>query len=146
MLAVGVGHNEHSSSHMWRTQAARAETRPLCIEPESGQGSENGVNSPLKQSCDVLHNDPTGSKCANESLKLIPETRSSAGQSCARSSKADVLTGESADDDIDTRKLWSHGSDIVVAPHIGPVLGEHRPAKRINLHLPRNLKPRALEA
>jgi hypothetical protein len=36
-------------------------------------------------------------------------------------------------------------SDIVVAPHIGPVLREHRPAERVNLDLPLDRKPSPLE-
>jgi hypothetical protein len=36
-------------------------------------------------------------------------------------------------------------SDILVTPHIGPVLRQHFPAKRVNFHLPANLKTRSLK-
>jgi hypothetical protein len=36
-------------------------------------------------------------------------------------------------------------SDILVAPHVGPVLREHRPAERVNFNLPLDLKSGALE-
>jgi hypothetical protein len=37
-------------------------------------------------------------------------------------------------------------SDIVVAPHIGPVLREHRPTEWIDFNLPLDLKTCALKA
>jgi len=37
-------------------------------------------------------------------------------------------------------------SDIVVAPHVGPVLREHGPTERIDLHLPANVEPGPREA
>jgi len=57
------------------------------------------------------------------------------------------LAGESATEDINTLKVvGSHGSDIVVSLHIGPVLGQDLLAERINLNLPANLHPRSFKA
>jgi hypothetical protein len=45
---------------------------PLRVIPERGQVSENSLNSPSKQSCDVLHDDVAGSNFANKTGELSP--------------------------------------------------------------------------
>jgi len=56
------------------------------------------------------------------------------------------LTGEPPTENIDGCEFTSHGSDILVPPHIRPVFRQHRPTEWVNLHLPANLEARALEA
>jgi hypothetical protein len=55
--ARGVGHNEHSFPWMWRTKGARWKQCPLRIKPVFGHLPENLCNSPVKQTCDVFHDD-----------------------------------------------------------------------------------------
>jgi hypothetical protein len=75
-LALGVG---HPSTEPWligndpdsvpavrRTNGGSWYAVPFRIKPERGQVSENSLNSPSKQSCDVLHDDVARSYFANK--------------------------------------------------------------------------------
>jgi hypothetical protein len=77
-------------------------------------------------------------------------------RSLVDSSGAAVLLARiSADDDIDAGEAVSaevieagtavNSSDILVAPHVRPVLLQHRPTKWIDLHLPLDLETRSLQ-
>jgi hypothetical protein len=75
---------------------------PFRIKPERGQVSENSVKAPSKQSCDVLHEDVSGSYLANNSGVLRPKAAALARKACTFSGEADVLARETAADEIDT--------------------------------------------
>jgi hypothetical protein len=54
-------------------------------------------------------------------------------------------------DSAETARVWTFSdpvdfSDIVVTPHIRPVLCQHLPAKGINFDLPLDFKPSSLKA
>jgi hypothetical protein len=59
--AVGVGNDEQASPCVWGTHGARWNSRPLRIEPEGVQISENGAESPNNEVTDVLHEHESGS-------------------------------------------------------------------------------------
>lgn len=73
---------------------------PFSIIPERGQVSENGSDSPSKESCDVLHNDDPGSKLANQSGELGPEAASCARKTRSTACKTNILAGKSSNDCI----------------------------------------------
>lgn len=102
---------------------------PIRIIPERGQGSENGIQSSMKQRRDVLHDDEAGSKLANEAGIFKPKARTLASHSGAFPGAADVLAGEPSADDIDGNSIGSElcsgeFANIGVAGDIGPVLCE----------------------
>ncbi len=146
MLAVGVGHNEHSSSHVWRTHGARGYARPLRIVPESGQVSEYASKPPRKESCDVLHEDELRSKLANDSRELAPQARSLASKPSTTTGKADVLALDPAGYEVDALEgVRSDVSHVSKPGNAGPVLLEHSVAEVVDLNLPPHFHPRALE-
>jgi peptidoglycan hydrolase-like protein with peptidoglycan-binding domain len=69
---------------------------------------------------------------------------------CASSAgEADGLTRESSADEIDSPLvdgLGREGSDVIPAPRVGPVLGQHLAAELVELDLPRAFHSRAFEA
>lgn len=75
-VAFGVGHNPNSVAKLSGTSVGSRYAVPLSIIPERGQVSENGSESPSKQSCDVFHNDESGSNFANKAGELAPQSAS----------------------------------------------------------------------
>jgi hypothetical protein len=138
MLAVGVGHNEQSSSHVWCTHGACRYNTPLRIVPDSGKLSENDVKPSSKQSCDVFNCHVSGSNLANDSSVLPPEARPFAAESHAGSvGPAKILTREAAADDIDGNKVGSSDMPhILMASGVGPVPCEHGATVFVLLNLP----------
>lgn len=64
---VGVFHiasprdDEESLASVWRPDIGSADIEPDRIIPRFGKASENGVQSPRSERCDVLHDDDSGS-------------------------------------------------------------------------------------
>jgi hypothetical protein len=130
MLAVGVGHNEHALSHVWCTNGARRNNRPLRIIPEAGQVSENNSHSVIEQRCDVLHDRVTWSYLANEPGNFSPEARSLSIKAGPSPSSRYVLAREATTDDVNGNSVSSKSvgcefSNVIVAGHLGPVFREH---------------------
>jgi hypothetical protein len=83
-------------------------------------------------------------KCANESGVLGPEVALVVSAATSASNRMG-LTGKSSAENIHICEFSTNGSDILVAPHSRPVRREHGPTEWINLNLPANLEPGALE-
>ena len=99
--ASGVGQNEDPLSAVRRSNVGRSKHAPFRIEPHAGQAPENDVNASNKQGSDVLHEDEPGSHLANDPHVLAPEPGPRAiDDAGSRSGAADVLAGESANDEI----------------------------------------------
>jgi hypothetical protein len=116
---------------------------PPCIIPEEGQIPENLVDSPLKERCDVFHDDESGSQFANEAGKLEPEARTVALESCSEAGVADVLARKTPNKGIAVRE--DSGSDF---PNVGEA-GDSRPSEAEDLSAERvlfDLKDRLPEA
>jgi len=73
-----------------------------------------------------------------------PEVALVAGAGTSASQRVG-LTGKSSAENIDGCEVGSDGADIVVTPHVRPVLRQHGPTKRIDFHLPLDLKARAFK-
>jgi hypothetical protein len=55
--SVGVGNNPEPVPQVRGANVGSAYAVPFRIIPERGQVSENSLNPPSKQCCDVLHDD-----------------------------------------------------------------------------------------
>jgi hypothetical protein len=88
---------------MFRADVGSAYAVPETIIPDLGQVAKDGSKSSSKDSWDVFQHDDCGSKLANKSDDLRPETASRAFDTSAFSSVAKVLAWESGADCID----WS---------------------------------------
>jgi hypothetical protein len=135
---VAVGQQEEALSPVRRAHVACAETVPRRIEPERGQVTEHfreGV--PVvsgKEPRDVLHEHEARSHVSNDPAILAPEARPLARESCALSGEADVLAGEAAAEDVDSRESVD-GADVVISNSVRPVLCENVTTPRIPFHL-----------
>jgi hypothetical protein len=108
--------------------------------PAFGKPSEYDVESPNKESCDVFDNHVTGSKLANESQVLKPETAASTFEASAFSSEGEVLAWAATADDVNRfRVSMVHLPNIRVLPHARPVPREVRSSGVVNLTLPHDV-------
>jgi hypothetical protein len=75
-LAVAVGHaprdDEEPLPAVWSSNIGSANARPDRIIPALGKLSENLSEPSSSESCDVLHDDDSRSKFANDSRELEP--------------------------------------------------------------------------
>jgi hypothetical protein len=111
---------------------------PLRVVPERDQVSENSSHSPVKQSCDVLHDDVSRSYLANNSSELSPQSGSLAVESGSGSGDGDVLTREAAADEVDGYAIGSESrsgksSNVVIDRNVRPVLAENGAAVSVAL-------------
>jgi hypothetical protein len=101
-FATGVGHKPESVAIVRGTNGCRWYAVPLRVIPDRGQVSENSLKPPSKQSCDVLHDDVSRSKLANQSCVLGPKTRTLAlNPDGVDIGAADVLAGEATAENVD---------------------------------------------
>jgi hypothetical protein len=126
---------------------------PLRIIPEAGQVPANSAHPSIKQLCDVLHDNEPGSKLANKTGELGPQAAAgSFRDSRALAGGTDVLTGESAADDINGNSVCPEpiGSELLnvsIDRNLGPVLAENAAAELIDLAERDGLEPaRAFQA
>ncbi len=148
--AVGVGHNEHASSHVWRPHGARGYNRPLSVIPDSGQISANGRHASPEKRGDIFHEDVGGSKLANKTGVLAPKSRPSTFNAGAFACVRDVLAREPAANNVDcSDMLGLQLSNVAVDGNAGPMLGEHAARELLDLaeghrlETARPLKPQA---
>jgi hypothetical protein len=143
IAAVGVGNDPDAVPPVRRTNGRSWDNVPLRVIPERGQRPEYFTHPSSKQRCDVLHDNVSGSKLANDPSELVPKTGPCAGEPGPFPGVADVLAREAAADEIDFPVTFFRGerADIGVSPDIGPVFGEHFLGIRVDLHLPSTLHP-----
>jgi hypothetical protein len=99
-IAIGVGQEEESVSLVVSSDLVRSQHKPLRIEPERGQISEDDVEASNNESCDVLHEDVLRSNLANDASEVSPESAALALDADPVPGVADVLTREAASDAI----------------------------------------------
>jgi hypothetical protein len=130
------------------TNGGRRNAIPFRIEPARGQVSENSSNPPAKQSCDVFHENESGSYLANDPSEFGPQSASFAVNTCALPRVTNVLAREAAGDEVgDFGQALTGNSPHVFKPwHVRPMLRQHAPAKRVNLHLSHAPHPGTLQA
>jgi hypothetical protein len=138
----GVGHKKPSVASMPGAEVGSAYAVPESIIPDLGQVAKDGSESSSKDSWDVFQHDDRGSKLANKSEDLRPETASSAFDTSAFSSVAKVLAWESGADGVD----WSINivlckfGDVWKTRHVWPPLCQDCARKWLNLAKGHSLK------
>ena len=156
----GVGNKPYALSNVRSAHGRSRNVLPFCIIPAFGQVAENSAKPSAwlfaratKQCCDVLHDDVLGSYSAKQSDDFGPKARSRAfAHAGLLSCRAEVLAREAAADDINVNSVSAKSvgcecSDIVILPHVGPMLRQHLAAKRVYLAERNRLKPaRAFKA
>jgi hypothetical protein len=106
-IPCGVGHEPDPVSTVRGANGRSRYAIPFRVIPARGQVSENSPESSSKESWDVLHDDVSGSKFANESSVLGPKTRACPVDPCSLACVGEVLAGEAAAEDVD---VWHrHG-------------------------------------
>jgi hypothetical protein len=144
--AFGVGHNPESVSDMWGTNGRRWNAVPFRVIPDLGQPPEYVAHPSITEAWDVLHEDVSGSKCANGSKELRPEPPGIVLRE-SLSCEADRLAWEPAGDEIDRldgRPVDS--GDVSVSGNIGPVVGEDVLAVGVPFDLPAALPSGSLQS
>jgi hypothetical protein len=136
-----VRHKVQAAASVWCANGARGDNRPLRIEPELVKVTEHppeGV-SVSNEGCDILHDDISGSHCANDVRHPWPSPPLVSGPQLL-ADDAEGLAWEPPTDDVDGRSnsasppLWS-GLDIVMLWDLRPMMREYRAAERIELDL-----------
>lgn len=106
----------------------RPHNAPDRIIPHFGQIPENPVDSPVKESWDILHEDVGRSHLTDNSCHFTPQPGAGAGDSGAFADEGDVLAGEApgnavhqaspglAIEGCDIRKDGKPGEDTVRLP------------------------------
>jgi hypothetical protein len=95
---------------------------------------------------DVLDEDPARAELSDDPLELVPEAGPPSGEPGLLSGCAEILTRETAAQEVDSRKVArADGLDVSEPTDAGPVLGEDFVAEVIVLHLERALHAGPLE-
>ena len=113
-FAAGVRSRSKSSfiSSVRRTNGGSRYAAPLASNPSAAKVSQNSAKAPSKQSCDVPHDDVSGSYLAKVLLGVLDHRplRSPVNASTL-SGDGDVLAGEAACDEVNSRRLSSGPSN-----------------------------------
>ena len=95
---------------------------------------------------DVFNQDASWLLKFDDPHQVPPESRSRPIDPGAASSHREILAGKPAAHHVGTLQFTAANSpNIVVAPHVGPMLREHRLTERVILNLPPNLEPRTFK-
>ena len=87
--------------------------------------------------CNILDDDESGSKLANDSRELSPQSRARSSQPSTLSSVREILARESTADEIDGLEVvGTNGPHVSKPGSVGPVLFKDFAAELILLNLP----------
>jgi hypothetical protein len=144
--ALGVGNNPDPIPLVRRSDMDSTDhARPPGVAKRF-QVSENPVCAAISESRHVFSNDPRRADFSDKAGKFAPQSASRAVKADSLSSNADVLAGEAATDGVNGNSVSGKpgcckGGDVMIAPHLRPMLRQHTPRKRINFAKGRGLKP-----
>lgn len=147
-FATGVGNKPDAVAAVRGAKGRSRKAVPLRVIPARGQVSEN-TSKPLvtSESWDVLHDDVSGSKLANDPSELGPKTRALTVDASLVASDAEVLAGEASADEVDGGEVvCSDRSHVFESLGVGEVLGEYGSAVGVELDLPEGAHSGSLEA
>ena len=121
---------------MRRSNVRGAEIEPERIIPRFGKVSENDVQPPRQESCDVLHDDDARSKNASDARELEPQTAALACEASAFPSDRHVLTREPAAEDVNAGSVGADASHVVISKSVRPVSRKDAATPRVLFALP----------
>jgi hypothetical protein len=110
-----LSHDPDAISLVISAGMVRAQNSMLRVEPQRGQVSENGSETSNSEHWGVLHVDVSGSYFANDASELRPESRLLSLDACTLAGCADVLTRESAANNVDcsSPRFPVKGGDVI---------------------------------
>jgi hypothetical protein len=133
---MGVGHNEDSLSSVRSTDVMGAELERTRSVAESVQIPPHAAQIAALPARDVLDDDEGRREGFDDVAEDEPQAGALPVEASAETGSADVLTGEAAADDVDSRKR-SCCTNIGHAPvNVGPARREDAAAEGVDLHLP----------
>ena len=94
--ALSVGHNPYPFAGLVAAKVGSSQHSPSRIKPHLGQVTEDDVNSPNKESCDVLHEDVARFNFANDAGHFLPQPAPRAFDAFLLAAVADVLARKAA--------------------------------------------------
>lgn len=125
-----VGDDPNPVPYVWGANSGSWNAVPFRVIPDLGQVSENAVKPPSKESCDVLHNDDSGSYFANKAKVLTPEPRALALKPSALARVRDVLAGKSSANNVNWSDIFALQFGYVFKlANVRPVFRQHAPAE-----------------
>jgi hypothetical protein len=135
-FATDVGNNPDPVSPVRSTNGGSGYTMPLRIIPERSEAPEHDIQSARAKGRDVFDDDPARRDFLDDAEVFEPEAGTLAGEAGASSCDAEVLAGKAPAYQIDGACfLRNHQAiespNIVMDGHLGPMLREHLPAKRV---------------
>lgn len=132
---------------MRSSEVGSSEAAPARVIPRFGQIGHDKSESGSKESWDVLHDDDSRSKYANDAGKLEPQSRTCAvSESSTEASVGDILARKPAGEHIDPRESGVNLSHIGGNRDGRPVTVEDGLAVLVVLARPREVEPGVVEA
>ena len=114
------------------------------------QVSEDGIRAASAERRDVLSEHPIGSAQGDDPSHFPPQAGTVPGEASAFACGRDILTGEAADDGVDSSEagepVGAEEANVSASGHVGPVTGEDVLAVGIGFDLSDTLPAGALEA
>jgi len=137
-LASGVCHQPGSLSLVGRSGMDSTHHGRLAGVVEYFQVREHPVSSTAAESRYVLNDDESGPQLGDEASVFGPKTGPSPINTGAFAGNTDVLAGKAATDDVGHNSICRQPfgrerAHIFIAGSVRPVLGQHTPAKWIDL-------------
>lgn len=147
-FTVGEGNNKHALAPVRGTKGGCGKHFPFRIIPDLGQILQDDLNPSGEQSAHVFDDDIPGTHCPDESCVFEPQAAARALPDPRMfSSQGYVLTGEAAAEHVHGRQFGPvQRRYILIYGDARPVLGEYRPAKRVDLAKPLMFEARPVKA
>jgi hypothetical protein len=138
LQGVAQGEDEDPAAPMRRSDVARRDGDGAGSVAKSVQVGPHLAQPARGAAGDVLDDDGGGAQLGDDSAKLVPESRAIAGEPSTFAGGADVLAGESSDEEIHGIESCTASMVHVLHGSIGAreVLREDASTERVDLDLP----------
>ena len=138
--------NEHAAASLWNSEVLSVKHAPGDAIPEFPQRPDDGAHVPppvrRQKARDVFEQKPRGRAFASDATELPEESASLSSQSATISRHAEILAGESSDEEI-KRLSWSDIGDVSKLRRVKVVIARHRAGMLLNLRRTNALKASA---
>lgn len=140
-VRVGVRHDENPSSEVWSADVGGRKRVGTGVVSASPQVVPHTRHPFCLAARDVFDDDPFRPQLADDAVELDPQSASGANMDPEPFARPrDVGAGEPSAQEIDRFEIsGSNCFDVVMFPHLGPVLLQHGQTKVILLDLPRDV-------